>query len=271
MEQQEELNKQKNIYKDLFYILAIFILILFSLYQCDSNKDLKDQSKIDNQNRLSLTDSVRIIKNKWGEDLAVKNVLVADKKELQNLNKSLSEDLKKIEGKVKTISSIVADIKNKEPIIINNTIKEFPDGTKELSWNYEKQFDTINSRRLSGNSRFSIDTSKGSFKIIDKGTMITKDEMKIKITTGLTELENSYQIYVKTDYPGVNFTKVDGSILDKNMFLKHKEPSVIVGPSLSAGMALNPLTMNFQPQVSLGVSYTLNVNKYIRKIKNFFK
>jgi hypothetical protein len=226
---------------------------------------------VSDQNQKALTDSIRVVKNYIGEDISVKNVLIADNKELKKLNKDLSEDLSKVVGKVKYISSIVTDIKNSEPIVINTTIREFPDGTKELSWNYEKQFDSTNSRTLTGNSRFSIDTTKGKMEIIDTGTTITRDEMKIKITTGLTELEDSYQIFVKTDYPGVKFSKIDGSVLDKSMLIKEKQPTFIIGPSVNAGLALNPLTLQLQPQLSLGVSYTLNVNKYIRKIKNLFK
>jgi hypothetical protein len=256
--------------KDLLLFGSILILIFFSLYQCDSNRDLKDQAKIDEQNRLALTDSVRIIKNDLGEEISIKNVLIADKKELFSLNKDLANDLGKLEGKVKYISSIVTDIKNSEPIVITNTVKEYPDGLKELSWNYDKQFDENNSRKIEGSSKFVIDTTKKILKIVDKGTVITKDEMKIKLITGLTEIDGSYQIYVKTDYPGVKFDKIDGSVLDKEMFIKPKEPSVIMGPSISAGMALNPITLQLQPQISLGISYTLNANKYIRKIKKIF-
>lgn len=268
---EENKKNNSNLVKDLIYILIILLLVIMGYFQYNRILDLKDDKKINEQNQKAILDSVRIIKNRFKEDISVKNVLIADNKELRSLNKNLSEDLKKVVGKVKYISSIVTEIKNSEPIVINNTVREFPDGTKELSWNYEKQFDSTNSRTLIGNSRFSIDTTKGKMEIIDKGTTITRDEMKIKITTGLTELDNSYQIYVKTDYPGVKFTKIDGSVLDKSMFIKEKQPSMVIGPSISAGLALNPLTLQLQPQLSLGVSYTLNVNKYIRKIKNFFK
>jgi hypothetical protein len=258
-------------FKDYISWVLSLILIILLLHQCDRIGDLKEETKIQKQNQKAILDSVRIVKNRFGEDISVKNVLIADNKELKTINKSLSEDLKKLEGKVKYISSIVTEIKNSEPIVISNTIRELPDGTRELAWNYEKSFDSTNSRILEGNSKFRIDTIGGKVEIIDKGTTISRDEIKIKLTTGLTELDKSYQIYVKTDYPGVTFPKIDGSVLDKSMFVKEKQPTFVIGPSISAGMTLNPLTLQPQPYVGGGLSCTFNVNKYIRKIKNFFK
>jgi hypothetical protein len=257
--------------KDFIYIGIIIALLLGGLYGWDLYKNSKDQNAIDSQNLSASRDSVRIYVNKWGEEVTIKNVLIADKEDLKQINKSLFEDMKRIEGKVKYISSIVTEIKNEEPIVITNTIKEYPDGIKELSWNFKKDFDSTNSRILEGNSKFLIDTTKGKMEIIDKGTTISRDEMRMKLTTGVTESDSTYQIFVKTDYPGVKFTKIEGSVLNKNMLLKYKEPSVIIGPSISAGMGINPLTLQLQPQLTLGISYTLNVNKYIRKIKNLFR
>jgi len=247
-------------------MIALIILTLLLFKECNSNENLKLQNAVDKQNQLALTDSVRIIKNRLGEEISVKNVLISDKKNLMDLNKDLAGELKKIEGKVLYISTEVARIKNQEPIVVNNTIKEYPNGLRELNWSYTKAYNNNDSRSLAGNSRFVVDTIGGKFTILDRGTTITKDEMKIKLTTGLTELNDSYQIFVKTDYPGVTFDKIDGAILDKKRFMKQTEPTIVWGPSVYFGLGIDPLNRTAGPQIGVGISATLNVNKYIKKL-----
>jgi predicted RND superfamily exporter protein len=210
--------------RDLFYIGIIIVLLLIGLYGWDLYQDVKNQNVINSQNLAASRDSTRTYVNKWGEEVTVKNILIADKEDLKKINKNLFEDVKRLEGKVKYISNIVTEIKNSEPIVITNTIRELPDGTKELAWNYKKDFDSTNSRILEGNSKFSIDTTKGKLEIIDRGTTISRDEMKMKITTGLTESDSTYQIYVKTDYPGVKFTKIEGFLNKCRKNLRRRIP-----------------------------------------------
>jgi hypothetical protein len=245
---------------------ALIIFALLMAKQCSDNANLKQQAIVDKQNQLALTDSVRIIKTKYGNEISLKNILIADRRNLKDLNAELAKDLKKLEGNVLYIASTVASIKSQEPIVINNTVKEYPDGTKELNWAYHKDFDENNSKTLEGNSKFAIDTINKKFTIVDKGTTITKDEMKIKLTTGLTELDKSYQIYVTTDYPGVKFDKIDGAILDKDRFLKRVEPTIIWGPTINAGWGISPLNLTSGPQITIGVGATLNVSKIIKSI-----
>lgn len=249
---------------------ALIIFALLMSKQCSDNANLKQQVIVDRQNQLALTDSVRTVKTKLGNEVSLKNVLIADRRNLKELNAELAKDLKKLEGNVLYIASTVASIKSQGPIIVNNTVKEYPDGTKELNWAYHKDFDKDNSKTLEGNSKFTIDTIGKKFTINDKGTTITKDEMKIKLTTGLTELDKSYQIYVTTDYPGVKFDKIDGAILDKDRFLKKVEPTIIWGPTINAGWGISPLTQTSGPQITIGVGATLNVGKIIKSIFKIF-
>lgn len=247
-------------------IAALIIVSLFLLKECNSNEKLRTQAAVDKQNQIALTDSVRTIKNKWDQDIYLKNVLIADKKSLMDLNRGLAEELKKLEGKVLYISSTIADIKNQGPIVVNNTVKEYPNGLRELDWKYNKAYNENNSRTLEGNSRFVIDTTGGKFTIIDRGTTITKDEMKIKLITGLTELDDSYQIFVKTDYPGVTFGSIDGAILDKKRFMKTEESTLVFGPSVYVGLGIDPLNRTAGPQIGVGLSLTYNLNKFVKKI-----
>jgi hypothetical protein len=258
------LNKIRSMRTTELLAVGFVIVLLLLLQQCNKSSNLKEDLRMADQNRLALTDSVRTIKNKWGEEITVKNVLVANAKELKELNTELSKELKKISGDVVYLQRMVGKIKN-DTIRITNTVTEYPDGTKQLAWDYDTTYTQFDGRSLAGYSRFVIDTVTG--KIIDRGTVITKDEIRIKLTTGLTELDDSYQIFVKTDYPGLKFDQLDGSIVDKKKFAgSSNESSWVFGPYIGAGVGYDPHNRVFGPSINVGVGVMFNINKQIKRL-----
>jgi hypothetical protein len=247
-------------------ILAIGFVVFFLLFlqQCNRSSELKQDLRIAGQNQLALNDSIRTIKNKWGEEISLKNVLVGNQKELRDLNANLAEELKRLKGDVLYVQRMVGKIKS-DTVYLTNTITEYPDGTKRLSWEHDTAFNQFNGRSLAGYSQFAIDTITG--RIIDKGTVITKDEIRLKLTTGLTELDDSYQIFVKTDYPGLTFDQLDGAIVDKKKFAgSSNESSWVVGPYFGIGGGFDPMNRTFGPNISVGFGVTYNLNKQVKRL-----
>jgi hypothetical protein len=247
------------------FVVTIAILAFLLLKQCNKVQDLKLENKVGVQNIIALNDSIRIVKNKWDEEITLKNTYITSGKELENINKNLSDKIKKLEGDVLYASNIISSIKT-DTIFIENEVIRYPDGTNQLSWSYNKDYGNGNSRFLDGNSRFSIDLSDSTFSILDKGTSITRDITNLSILTGLTELDESYQIFVKTDYPGITFSNIEGAILDKKRFLKQTQPNWIFGPSIYIGVGVDPKNATAGPQIGLGISATFNLNKYLNNI-----
>jgi hypothetical protein len=247
-------------------ILSIGFVVFFLLFlqQCNQTSKLKSDLKIAVQNQLALDDSIRIIKNKWGEEITIKNVLIGNQRELKELNLSLVEELKRLKGDVIFLQRMVSKIKS-DTIWITNTVTEYPDGMKRLSWDYDTTYNENNGRSLGGYSQFQIDLANG--RIIDRGTVITKDEIRLKLTTGLTELDDSYQIFVKSDYPGLTINQLDGAIVDKKKFnSESNESSWVVGPQFGVGLGYSPNTRTIGPNVSVGIGITYNLNKEIKRI-----
>ena len=242
------------------FVIAIAILAFLLLKQCNKVQDLKLENKVGVQNIIALNDSIRIVKNKWDEEITLKNVYITSEKDLKNINRNLSEKIKSLEGEVLYASNIISSIKT-DTVFIENEVIRYPDGTNQLSWSYNKDYGNGNSRFLDGNSKFSIDLTDSSFSILDKGTSITRDITNLSILTGLTELEDTYQIYVKTDYPGITFSSIEGAILDKKRFLKQTQPNWIFGPSIYIGIGADPKNGTAGPQIGLGISATFNLNK----------
>ena len=86
--------------RDLWYILAIALIIMLLLRQCDATKKAEIREKMSNANIEALKDSVRTEKNKNGDLIFIKKALLSDKDNLEILNKDLNEEVKKLKGKI---------------------------------------------------------------------------------------------------------------------------------------------------------------------------
>ncbi len=75
MKEDSSTMKSENKRKDLFYLTIIVIIILLLLKQCNGNRDLQAKMDYQNQNLAALQDTVRVQKNKAGEDMYVKKTI----------------------------------------------------------------------------------------------------------------------------------------------------------------------------------------------------
>jgi hypothetical protein len=242
--------------------IGFVILLLLLLQQCGKNSSLEDKAAVDRQNMMAMNDSVRIVKNSLGEEIFLKNSFIASEKELKTLNEKLYKEIKKLEGDVIAAQSSSIGIAQ-EPITITNEIIKYPNGVNELKWKYDTTYTEDNGRTLAGFSRFYIDSTGNIF---DRGTTISKDEIRIKILTGITELDDSFQIFVKSDYPNLKIDKMEGAILDKKRFMKDNESRWVVGPYIGIGIGYNPNSKTFTPNYGIGLGVTFNLNKPIKRI-----
>jgi hypothetical protein len=240
--------------KILLIIGAVITASLIFLYK--QNVDLKNQVMVYGQNQKALLDSIHEVKDEFGKVTAYKSAFIAKGEELKTLNEELYNEVIKLKSDIKFIQKSVSTISN-DPVVINNRIKVYPDGTNEMSWIHDTTYNVNNSRLLEGNTKFSID-SLG--KIIDKGTTITRDEMRLSLTTGLSNDNGVYKIFVNSDYPNFHVDRLNGSILDQNLFIKVEEDNFIVGPQFGIGFG-----SNFTPQLYLGLGVTYNLNKQLKK------
>jgi hypothetical protein len=196
-----------------------------------------------------------IKKNKANETEFQRSTLVLSKKELEDQNSKLAEELKKEKGKVIYISTGDATIQNSEPSILKNKEIKYPNGVIGLSWLYDTTFSENNSRLLAGETKFKIIDSS---KIEDQGTKIINDNISMSIVTGLEEENKNLKIFIRSNYPGFKITKLDGAIIDpqksdviKSFFPKKKWG---IGPSVTLGV-----DNNLKPAISVGVSISYNL------------
>jgi hypothetical protein len=243
-------------------MVGFVIMLLLFLRQCSVTDGLKDELMIAGQNEKALHDSVRVTTNKLSQEVFLKNTFIADGKKLKELNAELYKEVKNLKGDVKMITTANAGIKS-EPIYLTNTITKYADGVVDIGWEYDTIFSKGNYRRLTGISKIQYDSTN----VLDKGTTITNDEIGISVTTGLVKLDGSYQIFVKSNYPGMSISDIQGSILDKDM-IQSDESSWVFGPYIGVGLGVDPMNRTVGPNVSIGLGITYNLNK---KIKRLFK
>jgi len=242
--------KNKNILIIGYIILLLTLIVIFIKYN-----NIKNKSDISDQNIKALTDSIRIVKDKYGREVASKNVLVTKNKDLKNLNSDLDNELKKIKGEVYDLRKIVAKIKG-DTIYIPNVLITYPDNIIGLKFSYEKNYDLNNSRVLEGESKFKI---IDSITVKPYSTTIIKDEISFDIITGLRKKDGNIEIFVTSNYPNLTISKIDGAIIDpkKNPIIKEftKQKRFHIGPYIGYGFNLNGLKPTIE--VGVGLSFSL--------------
>lgn len=251
--------------KDLWYILIIAIVVMLLMRQCDATKSAEIREKMSNANIEALKDSVRYEKNKRGEEIAVKKALLADKKSLEDLNKDLNDEVKKLRGKIITIQKIGGTVTS-DPIIITNNIIRYRDGEYGLAWNYDTVYSEGNYRKFSGETSVIVDTARN---ITSKGTNIKQDELGLTLVTGLREKDGSLEIYVDPQYPGMVINRIDGAIIDpqkSDVIKKYFPPKKwsigpILGVGMSAGYGVTGKPI-FGPTITFGVGISYGLIRF---------
>lgn len=257
--------KEKSSNIEIIYVLiaAAIVLVFLSLNQCNNGISLKNQLDMQDLNLNALNDSVRITKNKLGEEIFVRKSLLATNKNLEGLNKGLSDEVKKLQGKVITLQKIVAELES-DTVYLTNTVTKYPDGRYSLDWNYDTTFSTGNYRTFSGNSFFVFDTIRN--RVIPGVTRINEDKFGFSLVTGIREKDGALEIFVDPKYPGMTITGIEGAVIDpqKSSVLKKMFPpkNWTIGPQVGIGLG-GSYSFTGQPtfgpviMIGFGVQYSL--------------
>lgn len=242
-------NKQRNI---LLIICIVLVGIIFLLKSC--NNSLKNELNGSKQNEKALSDSIRVEKDKNGKIEYEKNILIADKKQLKDLNSDLYNSVKTEKGKVISLEKIIAGFKNepKKPTTTVTTIAKYGKFNYGLNWCFDTTYNKDNSRVIEGETMVYVD----SLIVIPGLTYLKKDNIKFNLITGIKENKDNLEIFVKSDYPGFYVSKLDGAIVDiKPLIKKYVKPKRFsIGPYIGAG-----INGNLKPsiQIGIGINYSL--------------
>lgn len=244
--------------RDLALLIIVAVLLILLFRQCNQTSNLKNQLSLQSLNIDALHDSIRIEKNKLGEETYLKKILLTDKENLEKLNSDLAKELKIAKGKVIALEKINANIAS-DTQYVNNTITLYTNGNYSLDWKFDTTYSQGNYRRFSGSSFFNIDTIYN--KVNPGRTRINEDEIGFSFVTGIREKDKALEIFITPRYPNMKITNIEGAIIDPSkssvlrmMFPRRKwNIGPYVGLGISAGSGFNGEFM-IGPSLNIGIA-----------------
>lgn len=211
-------------YRDIIYLLVIFIMGGFLYYQYDITNNLNfEKDRIEN-NIIALTDTIKTYRNKNG-------LLEHEKHAYQLSEKELKEHVQFLEDKNRKILSYTNSNVEIKDIIVSPTLVEHVQidsvehGT--ISFSENKTF---------GKSYRNIDVS---IPYIYNDSLFMGDahvqlEQNIYVESILEKEKNETYIRFITDYPNVRFDG-DGVVVVDKPYIKPKRMGFTIGPSVGVG------------------------------------
>ena len=200
-----------------YLVIAVVILVLLLLRQCNANNALKKEAKREHNNYLAAQDSVRFISNKLGNAVYEKSAFELKMSELSDENKDL---IKKLDLS-----------RNKTPEVVIETVTEYVDvfrdvptkvekdssGQKLVTFVHNPELPGKNFLKISGQVPYDIrldrnpkDPTLVSATLLP-GSAQVEIEQKISIVSGIYRDPKSKRLMtrVSTDYPGITFSDIN--------------------------------------------------------------
>lgn len=243
-------------------LLIIVGFLIFNFGLCNRNNT---QQKTYEQNIAALTDTIRSYESKTGKLIFERAAFISENNSIKNLNSKLYDEIQHLNDNpivvIKTNTVVVRDtveipILSKDSITWTDT-----EYTQNFNWVSREDFDDNNYRLIEGNFDVLVDSA---YQISTSKMRLTRDELGISLTTGLTENRDGLlEIFVRSDYPGFQPTTLDGALIDpgKSEVLKRYFPPKkwSLGAYAGYGVYVDPInsTQGTGVSIGLGIQYNL--------------
>lgn len=257
-------NKLQNIDIRLILLAGVIFLSLLLYRQCETEKGLRNDLANAKNNQAALIDTVRVTKNRAGELQYQIRSFISSAEELKALNAELAAELQKQKGQVAQLTKIVGRLSSThvDPAPGTTTSNGQPcdslGGSFVTKWETYKQYDSINWRRLKGETTVNLKNKK----VVNSETNILIDDISFDLITGLTQVDDHYEIFVKSNYPGFRPTSIKGAFIPSDKLCPKNPPkkwSFGVGPQVGLGLGVSGPNIAFGYYIGVGLSiqYTL--------------
>lgn len=243
-------------------IMALVIAIFIAFKQCESKNELKNQFE---QNQYALNDTIHKMMNKLDEVFYTKAMTVSRLSELEDLNKELYDEIKKMRGTIAQISNIEAQIVYIDKPILS-TLNKYPDGSYAIDWFDTTKYSYDYYRYLKGKSLFKLDSTKGAIVPENIKSILEKDSTYLKLTTGIWRNNESdkWEVFIKNSNPNIKFDLSGHVVQDEIDKITNSVDRVKWSISLHCGAGFGgPFSSEFANkaifgyQIGIGISYSL--------------
>jgi hypothetical protein len=262
---------------------------------CAKTRDMERKNKKQEQNIAALTDTIRMEKTKSGKQEVTIAGFVVSTKELEKLNKDLSNELKDQKGRVISLGKIIFQLKQDTAVLrarINylESIMSQPiqinDSTYCIPWSLKYDWDSTNYDIYKGQTSIGITAKKSapnfllnnnktyntqfnnqfnaSFDLKHYKTELLERTTQIDLTFGQEVIDHQLRVFVKTKYPGFSAKSLAGVLIDPNTnpyikgLMKKKKwfPNTW---SVGVGPSLGYNILTFKPYLGIGVNINYNL------------
>lgn len=206
-----------------YVVVGVFALIAFDT--CQSKQDLiAEKTKLE-QNLVAANDTAKYYKNKNGELVTEKSVLILSVKELKKENRDLYDMIKNQKGSIISLNTVILNLKQdtailREKLRKNNTQPptKINDSTWVVNWNLQYNWDKTNYDNYVGRTTVGIkgNVPLNSITILDKGSELLQRTSNIDLTFGEKVIDGKYKVYIVTNYPGLSAKSLEGVLIDPN-------------------------------------------------------
>ncbi len=249
----------KSIYSFLtskvFLIILVLILFLMIGRLCARSRDFERIKKIQEQNLLALTDSIKFERKRSGMmEISIAGY-IATQKELKDINNDLYEQVKKEKGQVISLTNAVIELRQTEKELKNhinylesrmdNPIK-INDSLFIIPWGLKYDWDNVNNDFFGGRTYITLKlkpgyvwrdaitppisfNSKISNNNIDSlylnSNVFVLNHYKTELIDRISQIDltfkekvekGKYRIYFETKYPGFTAKSLEGVMIDPN-------------------------------------------------------
>lgn len=255
-------DKLQNIDIRLILLAGVVFLTLLLYRQCETEKALRSDLQNAKNNQAALVDSVRASKNKAGELQFQIRSFISSIEDLKVLNSELASEVNKQRGQVAQLTKIVGNLSTKhdDPAPGINISKGQPcdslGGSFISTWESYKKYDSLNWRILKGQTTINLKNKK----VTNSETSILVDEVNFDLITGLTQVDDHFEIFVKSNYPGFRPTSIRGAYIPNDKLCPKQEPkkwSFGFGPQLGIGVTGPNVSFGYYFGAGFSLQYTL--------------
>lgn len=245
-------------YKEYIFILIIALLSFLLFRSCDDGRRV---NKAYLQNTKALNEQINTYKDKNGLLINEKAILIADGKELKELNEGLGDEVdywKKKKQKVEVV--IKTEIVYRDTGSTKTILTQIGKNEYQLSFNYETKDSLL---KIKGNNKIKVypkilDASKNEIELnpVVSNTEFTDIQLNIPLTLGIKKEKGTKRAYVKTPNENFRVSSLDAAEIDSE--LKKSNRRFGVGAFVGYGVSLDKQNvLRLGPSVGVALQYNI--------------
>ena len=248
--------------KFLGYVVAA-ILIMLLAGQCRRTTNLKIENAKLEQNVSAADSTITEYKNKEGVYQADKATWILSERELKKQNRELYDQVKNQKGRVISLNNTIIRLRQDTTIlhdsiryltkIIDSAIQIDPE-MWILPWELRYDWDENNHDYFKGKTLVKLDTV--TLEVTHLDTQLDDRDSKIDVTFGEKVVDNTYNVFIESKYPGFSIEQMSGVFIDpntnKDIKKLIKKRHWFTGFSVSVGITPGYDFINNQPTIVIG-------------------